>query len=216
MGGARSSYDGRSQPQKAIMYGWLQGAKAKPHAPSRHAQWINSCFKQAGIPESDWFRLAQHRDKWKQLVYAKFPPERVCSTKETMLDNWRPGRPVPQFAQPHGERVEQNEEAQGCDEDIGEVRRGRPRHRARRAYRQAQRDGVPIGQRQQRAHRNSAGQWQCPVCAAVFPKPNQLTFHYESEHGVVDPSLVTVPVFPCPDCTQAYRRKRQLDQAATS
>ncbi len=107
------------QPQKAIMYGWLQGAKAKPHAPSRHAQWINSCFKQAGIPESDWFRLAQHRDKWKQLVYAKFPPERVCSTKATMLDNWRPGRPVPQFAQPHGERVEQNEEAQGSDEDIG-------------------------------------------------------------------------------------------------
>ncbi len=94
----------------------------------------------------------------------------------------------------------------------GEVRRGRPRHRARRAYRQAQRDGVPIGQREQRAHRNSAGQWQCPVCAAVFPKPNQLTFHYESEHAVVDPSLVTVQVFPCPDCVQAYRRKRQLDQ----
>ena len=88
----------------------------------------------------------------------------------------------------------------------------RPRRRARRVYRRAQTNGAPIGQRQQRAHRNAAGQWQCPVCAEVFPKPNQFTFRYESEQAVVDPSTVTVQVFTCPDCRQNYRRKRQLDQ----
>lgn len=47
------------QPQKAVLFGWLEGAQAKAHAPSKQAQWINSCLKAARIPETDWYRLAQ-------------------------------------------------------------------------------------------------------------------------------------------------------------
>lgn len=50
-------------PQKAAMYGWLENAGAKPHAPPKQAQWINSCLRTAAIPELDWFRLAQNRQE---------------------------------------------------------------------------------------------------------------------------------------------------------
>ena len=198
------------QPQKAMMFGWLHDAKAKPHAPSRQAQWVNGCFKVAGIPESDWFRLAQNKAAWRRLVHERFPPETVDSTKERQLDSWSVGRPLPAFAQtPH--QPEDMEMGQGSDDNVGDVRRGRPRGRARRMYRQAQRPGVAVGQRQQRAHRNAAGDWECPVCQMIFTKANQLTFHYEASHAVTDPDLVTVPIFSCSDCSQHFRRRTQLD-----
>ena len=48
-----------NQPQKVILFGWLEGAGAKEHAPPRQAQWINACLRAAKIPEADWFRLVK-------------------------------------------------------------------------------------------------------------------------------------------------------------
>ena len=61
------------QPQKAVMFGWIENAGAKPHAPYRQAQWINSCLKKAQTPEADWFRLAQNKTEWKKRIYEAFP-----------------------------------------------------------------------------------------------------------------------------------------------
>ena len=201
-----------SHPQKAVMYGWMTGALPKPHAPSRQAQWVNNCLRLAGIPQSDWFRLAQSRSHWRTLVYSKFPPEKVDREGEQQLNTWRPGRPVPAFCtnSPHPEPPHPPA-AQGSDEEAGDIRRGRPQHQARRRYHEAPRPDAETGQRQQRAHRNAAGEWECPVCSTIFDKANQLTFHYESEHAVHDPNLVTVLVFTCPDCHVSFRRRRQLD-----
>ena len=143
------------------MYGWHDGAKARPHAPSRQAQWVNGCLRKANIPESDWFRLAQCRESWKKLVYQRFPPEKVDRNKEIALDQWAPR--IPDFAVPDPlDPLEEEENVGGSEEEVGDVRRGRPQHQAWRAYRQPQRPGAPIAQRQQRANRNADGPWGCP------------------------------------------------------
>jgi hypothetical protein len=125
------------------------------------------------IPQSDWFRLAQSRSRWRSMVYSKFPPEKVNLEHEQQLNNWRPGRPIPAFGTnlsdpqpPHPPA------APGSDEEAGDIRRGRPQHQARRRYQEAPRPDAEVGQRQQRAHRNAAGEWECPVCSTIFDKAN--------------------------------------------
>ena len=49
-------------PQKQVMFGWVEGHKAKLGSPFKQAQWLNACLRQAGISEMDWFRLAQNRE----------------------------------------------------------------------------------------------------------------------------------------------------------
>ena len=194
-----------SSPQKAAMYGWLHVASAKPHAPPRQAQWINSCLRAAGIPEGDWFRRAQNREAWRAEVYRAFPPETLKHEHSAALDNWRPGQPVPDFAK--AEVPEQDVQSNaGSEQEIGERRRGRARHRARREYRHGNAQDV----RTARAHRNDRGEWACPVCQQVFDKANQATFHYEEHHAIADPHLVTVQSFPCNKCGVAFRRQKQF------
>ena len=198
------------QPQKNLLFGWLDGAGAKAHAPPKQAQWINACLQAAGIPETDWFRLAQDRKNWKQRVYQAFPTEAVIPDHEQALDRWKVGRPLP----PHipmdaFRRVSNSPEAGGSDVDLGEVRRGRARNRTRKLYGETDRDKFAVNVRQQRAHKNEQGTWKCPVCDASFTKANQFAFHYEESHAVSDPSLVTVQSFPCDKCGQTFRRRTQ-------
>lgn len=84
-----------NQPQKVVLFGWLEGAGAKEHAPPRQVQWINACLRAAKIPEADWFRLAQDRSVWKHLVYEAFPNEVVSPQHERALDRWRIGQVLP-------------------------------------------------------------------------------------------------------------------------
>ncbi|CAE8679070.1 unnamed protein product [Polarella glacialis] len=45
----------------------------------------------------------------------------------------------------------------------------------------------------------------CPVCSTQFDKGNQLAFHYEEQHAVADPSIVTVRIFRCDKCKNSWR-----------
>ena len=108
------------QPQKAIMFGWLDGASAKQHAPPRQAQWVNSCLKAAKISEMDWFRLAQDRSTWRKIVTKAFPVEKVNPEREGQLDSWRPGRPVPPFALPQERPERPDNEDEGSEADVAE------------------------------------------------------------------------------------------------
>ena len=105
------------QRQKAVMFGWIENAGAKPHAPYRQAQWINSCLKKAQIPEADWFRLAQNKTTWKKRIYEAFPQEKVNRDFEQALDQWRPGRPLPNFV-PTSQIVEDDQSADGSEQEV--------------------------------------------------------------------------------------------------
>ena len=197
------------KPQKLAMFGWIDGNHARPRAPPRQAQWINSCLKAAGIADADWFRLAQNKTAWTRRVQEAFPPEQVVSSKEDILDQWRPGRPLPDFARTPHNQVPEQMDGGGSDEDLGEVRRGRARPRVRRMY---ARGGAQQGSRHERAQRNAQGLWECPVCQATFAKANQFAFHYEETHAVCDPHLVTVQAFTCTECHATFRRTKQLKE----
>ncbi|CAJ1396225.1 unnamed protein product [Effrenium voratum] len=198
------------QPQKAIMFGWLDGASAKQHAPPRQAQWVNSCLKAAKISEMDWFRLAQDRSTWRKIVTTAFPVEKVNPEREGQLDSWRPGRPVPPFALPQGRPERPDNEDEGSEADVAERVRGRARGQGQVMYGVGGRRAAARATRQQRAHRDEQGNWACPVCAETFNKANQVEFHYQEHHAVTDPRLVTTEVFTCQHCQTTYRRRKQL------
>ena len=103
-------------------------------------------------------------------------------------------------------------EPEGSDEDLGPIRRGRPRNRTRKLLGEETRSSFTASTRQVRSHKTQDGQWTCPVCHQRFNKANQFAFHYEAERAVADPSLVTVQSFPCSVCGQAFRRQRQYQQ----
>ena len=121
--------------------------------------------------------------------FEAYPPERINPEHLRALDAWRPGQPIPDFAQiAPAPRDDVSEVGSGID--LREVRRGPPRQQVRREYARGDAHAV----RQQRVLRNAQGQWACPVCPQTFNKANQAAFHYEEHHAISDPSLVTVQV----------------------
>ncbi|CAL1153616.1 unnamed protein product [Cladocopium goreaui] len=115
-------------------------------------------------------RLAQNKNEWKRRVQEAFPPEKVHPDREQALNAWRPGRPLPAFANTAPNEAEAEEMAAGSEEDIGEVRRGRARQRVRRMY---ARGGGAEASRHERAQRNAAGPMggHPAVKAKARPKP---------------------------------------------
>ena len=104
---------------------------------------------------------------------------------------WRPGRVLPAHIPPESFRGQDQNEPEGSDEDLGPIRRGRPRNRTRKLFGEETRSSFTASTRQVRSHKTQDGQWTCPVCHQTFNKANQFAFHYEAEHAVADPSLVT-------------------------
>ena len=192
------------QPQKQVLFGWIEGTKAKQRCPFKQAQWINSCLRRANIAEMDWFRLAQNRSAWKRKVLEAFPPEVVKVERERVLDGWRIGDPIPDWALP-GPQEQREEPHEDSDEELGEVRRGNNRDADPRPYGRR-----PRARRQDRREDKGVGVPTCPVCALTFNKTNQLAFHYEAEHSICDPNITTVQSFRCPFCFHTYRRAGQL------
>lgn len=142
---------------------------------------------------------------WRRRVYQAFPPEQVDTQKERQLDQWRFGQPLPGFAQPAPHRDDAHSD-HGTEVDLGERQRGRPRRQlVCREYRY----GDPHAIRQQRVPRNATGQFECPVCQQTFAKANQLSFHYEAQHAIADPKLVTTQVFPRDKCGTSFCRQHQ-------
>ena len=188
-------------PQKQVLFGWITDARGKPHSPCKQAQWLNSCLRDAGISEIDWFRLAQNRNQWKSLVLKAYPHEEVLASRERELDNWRIGQPIPQWARVDPD-LAQERQYDDSDNEIGDRRRGADDQEAQQPYGHTPRSS---------GHRpRDGGTLTCPVCQAVFTKHNQLAFHYESEHSVCDPKITTVQSFGCTQCMQTFRRATQL------
>lgn len=64
-------------PQKQTLFSWL----AKQHYPFKQAQWLNACLHDARIPEIDWFRLAQDKVAWQNLIFQAYPTKQVLLEK---------------------------------------------------------------------------------------------------------------------------------------
>ena len=190
-----------AQPQKQVLFGWIDTAKAKQRCPFKQAQWVNSCLRQAGIAEIDWLRLSQDRTGWKRLVYTAFPPEKVLPERERELDAWRVGDPIPEWAM--GEQADpQVQEFSDSEAELGEQRRGGAQEPAPRPYGRR-----PRRPRQDRREAKGVG---VPICGQTFDKTNQLAFHYETEHSIRDPNITTVQSFRCSSCFVSFRRSTQL------
>ena len=52
--------------------------------------------------------------------------------------------------------------------------------------------------------------YECPVCEESFSKGNQLQYHYEEDHSVRDPDVVTQVSHQCEMCKMNFARKFQL------
>ena len=193
-------------PQKQVLFGWIDGHGAKMRCPFKQAQWLNSCLRHAGIPEMDWFRKAQNRSKWREEVCRAFPVEVVLQGRERELDKWRLGRPVPEWATVQGEPEPEREHE--CSEDeLGIRLKGHaPGHETQMYKSQKRRRRLRTDRRAGRGQ----GKPTCPVCQKQFGKFNQLSFHYEAEHAICDPTLTTVQSFTCQTCQETFRRAGQL------
>ena len=52
--------------------------------------------------------------------------------------------------------------------------------------------------------------YSCPVCEEEFKAGNQLQFHYDAVHAVIDPDVVTTLSQQCQTCGTVFSRKDQL------
>ncbi|CAE8616179.1 unnamed protein product, partial [Polarella glacialis] len=104
------------------------GHKAKERAFAGQAQWLEKCLRAADIPSGDWFRLAQTRSAWRNMVSAAFPTSTLTKEQKKDLDKWRPGRPLPNNTL-QDETTEQPDEPVGPDnENSGDEVEMRERH----------------------------------------------------------------------------------------
>ncbi|CAE8670872.1 unnamed protein product, partial [Polarella glacialis] len=92
------------------------GHKAKERAFAGQAQWLEKCLRAADIPSGDWFRLAQTRSAWRNMVSAAFPTSTLTEEQKKDLDKWRPGRPLPNNTL-QDETTEQPDEPVGPDNE---------------------------------------------------------------------------------------------------
>ena len=118
---ARMSVD---KPQKQTFFGWIADAKGKERCPFKQAQWINSCLRQAGIPELEWFRLAQDRELWRKTVLTAFPLSQLIPTRKgSSTQAWQVGDPLPHWARPALNAPPEREYAHS-EEELGDQTRG--------------------------------------------------------------------------------------------
>ena len=142
--------------------------------------WLSKCLRHANIPEGDWFRRAQDRSQWRETLAEACPSYTLGKEQQKVLDEWRPGRPLPtntpdnvspsELEEEAGENGDEEEDA----DDAAQVRPGR--------------------------------KYMCWVCDQSFEAGNQLKFHYEEQHAVCDPALVTTPTFKCNSCFKHFPR----------
>lgn len=58
---------------KQALFGWWTGHMTQPRPRYRQQQWFQYLLAQIQVTELDWFRLAQDRDAWRQVVLATLP-----------------------------------------------------------------------------------------------------------------------------------------------
>jgi hypothetical protein len=162
-----------------VLFGWKKGCLLKASTWGAKTTWLTKCLKYAGIPEGDWFRRAQDRGQWRKMVSEAFPANRISKEQQKALDEWRPGQRLPDNAPDEVaySDLEENAEDQEDEADGGNE-----------------------------AQDGQANLYHCWVCDQRFEAGNQLKFHYEEQHAICDPAIVTTPTFQCISCLEYFPR----------
>lgn len=80
---------------KQALFGWIGGQKHKSHVQRDQATWLEQALNAANVNLTDWFRLAQNRHEWRNLVYNSCPRNRLSVDQEKQIDAWRLGKSLP-------------------------------------------------------------------------------------------------------------------------
>ena len=80
---------------KVALFGWWQGQEGRRTCRIAHPKYFSNCLGQAGIPELDWFRIAQHRKDWRGLVQKAYPKIKLSKKHLMDVNKWRPGQDLP-------------------------------------------------------------------------------------------------------------------------
>jgi len=172
-----------SRRPKQMLFGWWAGhASKKRFGVILQPIWLRRVVREAGVPLIDWFRVAQDRKEWRKIVDRACPRAGLTEEQRVELERWRPGLPLPGATQEvmAAERARGESEGEGSEEEGTAMQRGRE------------------------------GQYVCPACKTEFGAGNQLQFHYDAEHAVRDPDLVTMLSRQCELCRMVFARQHQL------
>ena len=144
--------------------------------------WLRRVVKEAGIPMIDWFRLAQDRKQWRSIVDKAYPYKKLDTEQKAELDKWIPGLPLPGL----------------LELDLADLLDA----------------GLSASDEKEEGSDQEGGgedqRYVCPVCEASFNTGNQLQYHYQAEHGVRNPDVITTITHKCNLCQMIFARKDQL------
>eukprot|EP00972_Heterocapsa_arctica_P075027 11072344-Heterocapsa_arctica.AAC.1 len=56
---------------------------------------MSKVLQRSGVSKVDWFRLAQNRGEWHNIIEKAFPKQSLDKEGGVEVDRWRPGRPMP-------------------------------------------------------------------------------------------------------------------------
>ena len=167
---------------KQMLFGWWAGRKSKfRFGVILQPIWLRRVIKDAGVPKIDWFRLAQDRKGWRKLVDKAYPKSSLTKDQRTAINEWHPGKPLP------GVNEEAEEIVTGWEEESEES-----------------------SEEEREDTEGTRREYKCPVCGESHGKGNQLQYHYDEDHSVRDPDIVTVTSHQCEMCNMNFARKYQL------
>ena len=175
---------------KQALFGWWADKMSKSHGnQTLQSSWLKDVVRSAGITHLDWFRQAQDRKGWRRTVQKAYPGSKIGQERREALDRWKPDRPLP------GAESTVENEAEGANVAGIERQEDVEGHG----------DGGPYEE-------DAAGGYSCPVCNKWFLRGNQLQWHYDEEHGIRDPELVTLINHRCDKCKVFFARGNQLKE----
>ena len=169
---------------KRALFGWWTGHEARSGSVATQLLWLSKVLRDAGVPEMDWFRLAQAEGKsgrWQQLIDRVYPRAKVSAEHKRKLNLWRLGEPLPEM----------------------------PRRRVR-ARVSAMPPGPLPSEKAERAARRVLGvgtgaTFPCPACSQEFARGVQRSHHYLEHHAVTDAAVTTFTEYSCAECGDTFR-----------
>ena len=145
--------------------------------------WLRRVVKEAGVPMIDWFRLAQDRKRWRSIIDEAYPYKKLDADQKAELDKWVPGLPLPGVLEQDTQEEARNGSTAITDEEDEDS---------------------------EQEEQGGAQGYVCPVCECVFNTGNQLQYHYQAEHAVRNPDVITTITHRCNQCQMIFACKDQL------
>ena len=80
---------------KMALFGWWRGQEGNNKFHATQPKFLEKVVTEAGIHKLDWFRVAQHRKEWRNIIDKAFPKTLRTKTMIREVRDWRPGDKLP-------------------------------------------------------------------------------------------------------------------------